>query len=109
MMPMVFVTRTRGYDEYALPIRFVDPDVSVHLRTSMWKTCQIKLEQPYVFVVTKAPRVWESEGYVDFEAVMFPPAEVEPEPGFSARSGARVCRYFIGCHHFNDGSIWELR
>lgn len=111
MKTIVYVTKDRTGESTFLPIRFADPEDSIYVPNDMWKTNQTRLEQAHAFVVTNEPRIWQAQGYVDFEGVMFPPVDEEESPPWKRLSwhGLRVYRYFVGIHHFGDGSISELR
>lgn len=110
MNPIVYVTKQRT-DNSFLPIRFAKPEDTIYVPTDMWKTNQTRLDQVHSFVVTNEPRVWHAQGYIDFEGVMFPPVDEEAGPPWSRLSwhGLKIYRYFVGCHHFEDGSIVELK
>ncbi len=111
MKPIVFVTKDRTGKGTCLPIRFADPSEDLYVPADMWKTCQTRLENVHTFIVTREPKVWTVQGYVDFEGLMYPPVDEEPSPPWGRLSwhGLKVYRYFVGVHHFGDGSIAELR
>jgi len=109
--PTVFVTRDRTGKDTFLPIRYADPDADIYVPADMWKTNQTRLEHVHTFIVTREPRVWHAQGYVDFEGLMYPPVDEEPSPPWGRLSwhGLKIYRYFVGVQHFGDGSIWEMR
>lgn len=110
MNPTIFVTKDRAEKKTCLPIRFVDPSEPIYVPADMWKTNQTRLESVHAFVVVNVPRVWHAQGYVDFEGIMFPPVDEEPSPPWPRLSwhGSKIYRYFIGCQHFGDNSIYQL-
>ncbi len=111
MSTLVYVTKDRTGKDTVLPIRFVEPEADIYVPSDMWKTNQTRLTQIHSFVVVNEPRVWHAQGYVDFEGIMFPPVDDEASPPWPRLSfhGLKVYRYFIGCQHFGDGSIAELK
>lgn len=110
MNPIVFITKDRTGKDTCLPIRFSDPNETIYVPTDMWKTCASSLQQVHTFIITREPRVWHAQGYVDFEGLMYPPVDEEPSPPWTRLSwhGSKIYRYFLGCHHFGNGDIYQL-
>lgn len=110
MNPIIFITKDRTGKGTCLPIRYADPTDDIYVPVDMWKTNQTRLEHVHTFIVTREPKVWTAQGYVDFEGLMYPGVDEEPSPPWPRLSwhGMKIYRYFLGCHHFGNGDIYQL-
>lgn len=107
MSHLTYLTKDRHQNGGAgLPIRFIEQDQQMYVPVDMWKTYHYTLSEEHIFVVTNKPRTWIAQGYLDFEGLMYPP--IENLYVNLAQHGSKIYRYFIGIHHFGNGSIKEL-